>query len=355
LHWSLLAIGGLLAFQLADGLLPDAHPGHSTVTYTAVGAAAAVVFFVAVLAHELAHALTARRYSMPVEGIDLWALGGVTRLRSAAHSPKAEWRIAAAGPLVSLLCSGVFGLAAYLLEQGPGPGLIPIALWWLAVVNAVLAVFNALPAAPLDGGRILSGVLWRLHGDRFRASQTAAVAGWMLGWLLVGLGVALTVRDGNGIFIGFLGLFLVVAARTEQHAAELRSSIAGRRAAMPGSAWPTSGETDAAMRAADAHGRPGVVACDDGGAPGYVARGSWYEPAMRRVTPRSSALAVPAIAPDAELDEELSDAPRASSRLPWSRSGTVEQLVGMPANDAVKNASPPPHACRPSPAPGSVC
>jgi Zn-dependent protease len=345
LHWSLLAIGGLLAFQLADGLLPDAHPGHSTATYTAVGAAAAVVFFVTVLAHELAHALTARRYSMPVESIDLWALGGVTRLRSAARSPKAEWRIAAAGPLMSLLCAAVFALAAYIVEHGPGRGLIPIALWWLAVVNAILAVFNALPAAPLDGGRVLSGVLWRMNGDRFRASQTAAIAGWMLGWLLTGLGVALIVRHDDGIFICFLGLFLVGASRTEQHAAELRGSIAGTR--VRDVTWfgvaHASGETEARtmLRQRLRMGGLGVVAVhdEDGRVTGYVSEGQLVRArdGGKGHTPLKT-LAVPADRVGrAELDEELSDAlSRIQPRLPMVAVWDSEQLVGIVANDAVE-------------------
>jgi Zn-dependent protease len=345
LHWSLLAIGGLLAFQLAEGLLPDAHPGHSTVTYSAVGAAAAVLFFVTVLAHELAHALVARHYAMPVEGIDLWALGGVTRLRSAARTPQAEWRVAAAGPLMSLLCAGLFALAAYLVEQGPGAGLIPIALWWLAVVNAVLAVFNVLPAAPLDGGRILSGVLWRLSGDRFRASQTAAVAGWMLGWLLVGLGVAQTVRHANGAFVGFLGLFLVVAARAEQHAAELRAAMAGTR--VRDVTWfgvaHASGDTEARtmLRQRVRMGGLGVVAVEDGDGrvTGFVSEGQLVRARDGgRGHTRLGQLAVPSEhVGRAELDEELSDAlSRIKPRMPMVSVWDDEHLVGMVANDAVE-------------------
>jgi Zn-dependent protease len=345
LHWSLLAIGGLLAFQLSDGLLPDAHPGHSTVTYTAVGAAAAVVFFITVLAHELAHALTARRYAMPVESIDLWALGGVTRLRSAARTPKAEWRIAAAGPAMSLLCAALFALAAYLVERGGGSGLVPVTLWWLGVVNAALAVFNALPAAPLDGGRILSGLLWRVNGDRFRASQTAAIAGWILGWMFVGLGLTITLRHGNGIFIGLVGLFLVGAARAEQHAAELRGSIAGTR--VRDVTWfgvaRASGETQARTMLLQRlrMGGLGVVAVNDeeGRVSGYVSEGQLVRArdGGRGDTPLR-ALAVPADRVGrAELDEELSDAlSRIHPRLPMVAVWDSDELVGMVASDAVE-------------------
>jgi Zn-dependent protease len=344
LHWSLPAIGGLLAFQLAGGFLPAAHPGHSTFTYSAVGAVAAVVFFATVLAHELAHAVTARHYSMPVESIDLWALGGMTRLRSAAGSPKAEWRIAAAGPLMSLFCAAVFALAAFAVYQGGGSGLVPITLWWLAVVNAVLAVFNALPAAPLDGGRVLSGLLWRRNGDRFRASRTAARAGWVLGWLLVGLGVAETLRNGSGIFIGLLGLFLAGAARAERRAAELRNAIAGTR--VRDVTWfgvaQAAGGTEARTMLGERlrMGGLGVVAVTDesGRVTGFVSEGQLER--ARDGGHGGTPLRDLAVSADrvgrAEPDEELADAmSRIQPRLPMIAVWDEDELVGMIANDAV--------------------
>jgi Zn-dependent protease len=347
LHWSLLAVGGLLAFQLTDGLLPNAHPGHSTITYSVVGVGAAVVLFLTVLAHELAHALVARRHAMSVEGIDLWALGGVTRLRSAARTPQAEWRVAAAGPLMSFFCAGAFALTAFLVDRGARTGLIPVALWWLAIVNGVLALFNVLPAAPLDGGRILSGVLWRVSGDRFRASRTAAVAGWMLGWLVVGLGVAQSVLYdvAGGILTGVLGLFLVVAARAEKRAAKMRAQMAGTR--VRDVTWfgvaRAAPDTDARtmLRQRRRMGGLGVVAVEDGEGQvtGFVSEGQ-----LRRAHDDGrghtliGTLAVPSHQVGrAGLDEDLSDAlSRVQSRMPLVTVWDDENLVGMIVNDAVE-------------------
>ena len=344
LHWSLLAIGALLAYQLADGLLPDAHPGHGTAAYVLVGCLGTALFFLTVLAHELAHALTAHHYAMRVEGIDLWALGGVTRMRSAARTPRAEWRVAAAGPLVSLLCAALAAVSAFLVER-QSSGLLSVALWWLAIVNAILAVFNVLPAAPLDGGRILSGLLWKRHGDRFRASRTAALAGWMLGWLLFGMGVALALRHRNGIFSAFVGLFLVVAARAEDRATDMRATIAGTR--VRDVTWfgvaRASGDSDVSSMLGQRlrMGGLGIVAVvdRDGKVTGLVSEGQ-----LRRARERgkgSSRLADLAVPVDrvgrAELDDELSDAlSRLRPRLPVLTVWDSGDLVGVVAGDAVE-------------------
>jgi Zn-dependent protease len=227
IHWSLLAIGGLLTFDLATASLPNAHPGHADWIYWAVAAATSVVFFAAVLAHEVGHAALARRYGVGVEGIDLWLLGGMARLSDEAPSPKAEWRIAAAGPLVSIVCTAVFIGAAFGLNALGDPGLISAALVWLGVVNGILAVFNLLPAAPLDGGRILAAVLWKRRGDRLRAAETASQAGQFLGWALIAWGVVGFLYGTGSLFTAFIGWFLLTAARQDAFAARARAALAG--------------------------------------------------------------------------------------------------------------------------------
>jgi Zn-dependent protease len=227
IHWSLLAIGGLLTFDLATSALPSAHPGHADWIYWAVAAVTSIVFFAAVLAHEIGHAVVARRYSVGVEGIDLWLLGGMARLSDEAPSPKAEWRIAVAGPLVSILATVVFIGAAIGLNLLGDSGLISAALAWLGVVNGILAVFNLLPAAPLDGGRILAAVLWRRHGDRLRAAETASQAGQFLGWLLIAWGLVGFLYGTGNLFTAFIGWFLLTAARQDAFAARARAALAG--------------------------------------------------------------------------------------------------------------------------------
>jgi Zn-dependent protease len=227
-HWSLLLIGALIAFEVAAGPLATAHPGYADSTYWLAGTAVAVVFFAAVLAHEVAHAVVARRYGVEVEAIDLWALGGMARLANESPTPRAEWRIAVAGPLTSLACGAVF-FAGAVASHEAGISLLPAALGWLALTNGLLAAFNLLPAAPLDGGRILSAVIWSRTRDRVRATETSAQVGRTLGWAMVIVGGYLFLKGGDGLFIGLVGWMLVSAAAAEVHGARARAALHGVR------------------------------------------------------------------------------------------------------------------------------
>ncbi|WP_149183730.1 site-2 protease family protein [Streptomyces sp. TRM49041] len=228
-HWSVLFIFALIVWGLAQGRFPAAHPGYATALYWTAGLVTAVVFFLSLLAHELAHAVVARRHGIQVDDIVLWLLGGAARLQSEAASPGAELRIAGVGPLVSLLLGGVFSLAAWLLSVVSAPELLTEAVVWLAAINILLAVFNAVPAAPLDGGRLLRALLWWRTGDRLRATAGATTAGRVFGWLLVLLGLLLFLRTGafGGLWLALIGWFLVAAATAEGRQAQLRGVLAG--------------------------------------------------------------------------------------------------------------------------------
>src|ERR1700710_945628 len=157
-HWSVLVIAALLAYGLTGGV--------GDVQLWIVALLAVVVFLGSLLAHELAHSIIARRNGMQVTGITLWLLGGVAQLGGPMPSAGAELRIAAAGPATSLGLGAVFFLLAVAgAASGVVSSLVVSAIGWLAFVNVVLAVFNLIPAAPLDGGRILAGALWKIHGD----------------------------------------------------------------------------------------------------------------------------------------------------------------------------------------------
>ncbi|WP_314174287.1 site-2 protease family protein [Streptomyces winkii] len=228
-HWSVLLIFALIAFGLAQGRLPATHPGNATVLYWVAGLFAAVVFFASLLAHELAHAIVARRNGIDVDDIVLWLLGGAARLKSEASNPAAELRIAGVGPLVSLLLGGVFALAAWLFHLASAPGLVVEVVGWLAAINVLLAVFNAVPAAPLDGGRLLRAFLWWRTGDRLKATAGATTAGRVFGWLLVLLGVVLFLGSGSfgGLWLSVVGWFLIAAATAEGRQAQLRGVLSG--------------------------------------------------------------------------------------------------------------------------------
>ncbi|MFJ8358159.1 site-2 protease family protein [Streptomyces sp. NPDC093984] len=229
LHWSVLVIIVLVAVVLARGRLPAAHPGHPAWAYWVAALLTSLVFLASLLAHELAHAVVARRNGVQVEGITLWMLGGAARLRSEAPTPGVELRIAVVGPLTSLVAGGVcIGLAVG-LDALPVSGLVVEAVAWLAAINIVLAVFNALPAAPLDGGRLLRSFLWHRTGDRVRATRGASAAGRALGWLLVAAGFAAVLFAGNlsGLWSALIGWFLISTATAEARQAELRSALHG--------------------------------------------------------------------------------------------------------------------------------
>lgn len=224
LDWSLLLIAGLLTLSLAGDTFPSEFPGEPTAAYWIVGVAAAGLFFASVLAHELAHSLIARRHGVAVDGITLWMLGGVAKLGGESPTAGAELRIASAGPATSVGLAALFGVTAYTVSALGAPGLLGSALAWLALINGILALFNLIPAAPLDGGRILSSLLWFHHGNRHRAFASSARVGVVFGWLLVGLGGAgWLVGFGFGsLWMALIGWFLISAARAEGQMARSR-------------------------------------------------------------------------------------------------------------------------------------
>jgi Zn-dependent protease/CBS domain-containing protein len=216
----------LVAMGLAFGRLPFLHPGRAPASYVVAGLVAALLFVGSLLAHELAHAFVARRRGIEVESITLWLLGGVAQLRSEARTPADEFVVAVVGPLTSAVLGAGFGAVALGLDAAGADGLISASAGYLAATNVVLAVFNLIPAAPLDGGRVLRAGVWRFTGDRVRAAQVAAGAGRVFGLLLVVLGIAQVLFGGSlaGLWLALIGWFLVQAATAEaQHA------VLGRR------------------------------------------------------------------------------------------------------------------------------
>jgi Zn-dependent protease/CBS domain-containing protein len=229
--WTLLAVVALLVLGLAGGVFPRGHPGLAPSWYLVAALIAAVLFLVSLLAHELAHALAARRAGVAVESITFWLFGGVARLAGDAASPVAALWIALVGPLTSLALAGVFAAVAVGLRGSGAPSVVAGVPGWLAWTNLGLALFNLLPGAPLDGGRVLRALLWLRHGDRDRAALTAARAGRVLGVVLVGVGV-LQIFAGlgaNGLWLAFIGWFLAGAARAEEQLATARGALAGVR------------------------------------------------------------------------------------------------------------------------------
>ena len=189
---------------------------------------AALLFSTSLLLHEYGHALQARRDGMEIEGITLWLFGGVAKFRGMFPSAGAEFRIAIAGPLVSLVLGLLFLGVPMLLGL---PATVDGVLFWLGSINIALLVFNLLPALPLDGGRILRSILWYARGEFASATRLAAGIGRGFGYLFVAAGVALLVFASpvTGIWLAFIGWFLLQAAGAEDRFVAAREALGGLR------------------------------------------------------------------------------------------------------------------------------
>jgi Zn-dependent protease len=228
LDWTVLLVAWLIAWSLASRVLPLEVPGQASVACWAAALVVAALFFASLLAHELAHAVVAGRQGLQVEGITLWLLGGVARLRGEARSPGAEALIAGVGPLTSLALAVPCLALGAVLESAEAAPLVAASASWLGRVNFIIGLFNLLPGAPLDGGRLARAVFWKLRGDGLQATVWATFLGRLLGYLLVALGcVELFVDvDLGGLWFIVLGIFLVIAAGSERRQAELSAALA---------------------------------------------------------------------------------------------------------------------------------
>ncbi|MBP2703030.1 site-2 protease family protein [Microbispora sp. RL4-1S] len=230
---SVLVIVAILVFGLAFGRFPIDVPGLPAWAYVLAGVVSAVLFLACLLAHELAHAIVARRRGVEVSGIVLWLLGGVAELRGEPRSPRDDLAIAGVGPLTSVALGAVSALVAWLLSMTGGVPLLVSIFTYLAWVNVLLAVFNLVPAAPLDGGRVLRAILWSVWGDRVRAAVAAARAGRMFGYVLVALGFLQLVSGLGiqGVWLVLIGWFLVNAATAEEQQTRVGATLHGIRVA----------------------------------------------------------------------------------------------------------------------------
>jgi Zn-dependent protease/CBS domain-containing protein len=214
IHWSWLIVFVLITWTLASGVFPSQNPGLSHADYVVMAAAAALLFFGTLLLHELGHALQARREQVEIEGITLWLFGGVARFKGDLPSAGAEFRIAMAGPLVTLVLGVGFAFVAAVASL---PDSVDGVMAWLGYVNLTLLVFNMLPALPLDGGRVLRSLLWMRKGDLSQATMAAGGVARLLAYLLIGGGLAAFVFQGafSGAWFAFIGWFLLQASEAE--------------------------------------------------------------------------------------------------------------------------------------------
>lgn len=228
LDYSWFLILGLMVWVLAVGYYPAEFKGWAPGEYWLVGAATALLLFASVVVHELAHSLVARHYGIAVNRITLFLFGGVAQIATEPSGPIPELWISAVGPLVSLAIGGIFWLLKPLVAAWQP---LFAVVEYLATLNVILALFNLLPGFPLDGGRVLRAIVWRVTNDYMRATTAATVTGRFFGFLLIFLGVwqAFSSNLIGGMWIAFIGWFLESAAGSQLQQEMLKHLMGGHK------------------------------------------------------------------------------------------------------------------------------
>ena len=284
LHLSWLVIGFLVTYSLAEVQFPAQFPGWGTALYWLVAAATALLFFASVLAHELSHALVARRFGVKTTSITLFIFGGAAAMESEPRTARDEALIAAAGPISSL------------------------------------GVFNLIPGFPMDGGRIRRAILWRVRGDRYKATRNAASIGQLVGYAIIAFGVLLAFQRGGlvtGIWLALIGYFLSSAAESSIVQLGVERTLRGVRVRDVMEAdppWVTPNESVADLvneRMLHGEHRTFLVRHDDGGLAGIVTladvrrlpREDWEQARVTDIMTRFGDLAT--VGPDDEVEAAL--------------------------------------------------
>jgi Zn-dependent protease/CBS domain-containing protein len=224
-HFSWFIVFGLIAWTLATGYFPQRYPNLPVTSYWAKGLLASLLFFVSILLHELGHSVVALKSGIAIRSITLFIFGGVARLERDPPDGRTEFRMAAAGPAVSIVLAGLFLGAGALARPG---GTVWAVARYLAVINVVVAAFNLVPAFPLDGGRLLRGVLWKSMG-KARATRVAARAGTLFAYFLMASGVISMLRGAgiSGMWYVLIGWFLKDASAGAYQSARVDEALRG--------------------------------------------------------------------------------------------------------------------------------
>ncbi len=229
LHYTWFVIAALITLSLV-AQFHVANPEWSTAVVWTAAVVTGLLFFVAILLHELAHSLVAKAQGLPVRSITLFALGGVSQIEREAMTAGGEFRMAIAGPIASaavgLVCMGVAAQVGW-SPSGQAPGPLAAVLGWLGYINLGLAVFNMIPGFPLDGGRVLRAIVWRATGDEDRSTRIAARIGQVVAFIFIfwGLFRFTTGASAGGLWLAFIGWFLLDAAQASYAQSELMSKL----------------------------------------------------------------------------------------------------------------------------------
>jgi Zn-dependent protease len=227
IHVSWFIIVVLLTWSLATGWFPATATGWPTLTYWVVALLATLLLFVSVLLHELAHSLVARARGLPVKNITLFIFGGVSNIEQEPKTPGVEFQMAFVGPLISLLLGGLSYLL--LLATRGEVSALSVILEYLAVTNILLGLFNLVPAFPLDGGRVLRSIIWKINGNLLAATRAATLIGQGIAYLLILAGFWLLLGGNilNGIWFGLVGWFLLNGAQSANSQIVLETVLKG--------------------------------------------------------------------------------------------------------------------------------
>ena len=239
IDWSWLLIFLLITLSISQAF-KDMHPYWTPVQHWSSGIITSLFFFASIFLHEMGHSLVARRYGIDVASITLFIFGGVAAIKSEPKKPSAEFWIAIAGPFVSVVLAGAFFGVSLLAGWGAKPESLPplqsmieAITSWLATINLVLAIFNLIPGFPLDGGRVLRSIVWAVTNSFERATRVAAGAGQIIAYFFIALGIfrALFLQNFvGGLWMAFIGWFLLNAARSSLSQLSIRQEFIGVRA-----------------------------------------------------------------------------------------------------------------------------
>ncbi len=227
INYSWIIIVVFLTWSLATGWFAVLYPGWSTALYWFTSLIAAVLLFISVLLHELAHSLVARWRGLQVKNITLFIFGGVSNIEQEPKSPGIEFQMTVVGPVTSLLIGALFFLLLLPLRGVDNP--VAAVLGYLGFTNVLLGVFNLIPGFPLDGGRVLRSIIWKATGNLHRATRAAVIVGEVVAYLfiLIGLWLFFVGDILDGVWIGFIGWFLLSSARSANTQDMLQTMLRG--------------------------------------------------------------------------------------------------------------------------------
>lgn len=347
-NFSWLIIFALMTFSLATLWFPQTVSGQPVALYWITAVVAVLLLFASVLAHELAHSIVAKSRGMPVKSITLFIFGGVSNIEREPQSPGAEFQMAFVGPLTSLIIGGVsLGLALILANITGVPPLLTSLVGYLGWINLALGVFNLIPGFPMDGGRVLRSMIWKATGSLQRATQWAANIGQGIAYLMMLVGVWLFFAGFplDGLWVGFIGLFLLYAAQSEINQMRLESSVAGVKVGDVMTATPVVSPYLSAQQFVDEHllrtGQRAMPVVDDvegGRLLGIVTlrdvrrlpREQWATtPIGQIMTPLAQLKTVDASQPLAEALPLITQA--GVNQLPVVRDGRLVGILGLEA------------------------